>query len=93
MVPSNGLAAVRAWAEAAGARPGTPRAVQRGKRYATEVTDFKARGRVVATLVEVAGLKHAWSGGAAREAFSDAKGPDASRMVWAFASRQFRVAA
>jgi poly(hydroxyalkanoate) depolymerase family esterase len=92
VVPSNGLAAARAWAEAADAKPGAPRVVQRGKRYATDVTDFKARGRVVASLVDVAGLRHAWSGGAAREAFSDAKGPDASRMVWAFAARQFRAA-
>lgn len=93
VAPSNGVAAVRAWAEAAGARPSTPRLVQRGKRYATDVTDFKGKGRVVATLVDVAGLKHAWSGGAARAPFSDSRGPDASRMVWAFAARQFRAAA
>jgi poly(3-hydroxybutyrate) depolymerase len=41
--------------------------------------------------VLVAGLGHAWSGGAAGQPFSDAQGPDASRMAWAFAARQFRA--
>ena len=54
------------------------------------VTDFKRRGAIAATLVEVAGLGHAWSGGATGQAFSDPRGPDASRLVWAFAARQFR---
>ena len=54
------------------------------------VTDFKRQGSLVATLVEIGALGHAWSGGAAGQPFSDAQGPDASRMVWAFAARQFR---
>lgn len=87
---SNGRAAVQAWAEAAGALAGPARSVQRGKRHPMTVTDFKRRGSLVATLVEVGQLGHAWSGGAARQPFSDGKGPDASRMVWAFAARQFR---
>jgi poly(3-hydroxybutyrate) depolymerase len=41
----------------------------------------------------VAGLGHAWSGGAAGQPYSDPKGPDAARMVWAFALRQFGAAA
>ena len=86
----NGQAAVQVWADAAGARAGVPRRVQRGKRHAMTVTDFKHKGGTVATLVEVDQLGHAWSGGAARQPFSDALGPDASRMVWAFAARQFR---
>lgn len=91
VAPSNGRAAVETWASATGARVGTPRVVQRGKRYPTTVTDFK-RGRVVvATHVEVRRLGHAWSGGAAKQQFSDEKGPDASRMVWAFFSRQLRT--
>ena len=48
-------------------------------------------GRTVATLVEVGRLAHAWSGGAAKAPFSDPRGPDASRMAWAFAARQFRA--
>lgn len=39
--PRNGRAAVQAWADAAGAQAGTPRSVQRGRRYPMCVTDFK----------------------------------------------------
>ncbi|KNZ31888.1 MAG: phospholipase [Methylibium sp. NZG] len=89
---SNGQAAVQLWADAAGARTAKARRAQRGKRYGATVTDFKRRSDVVATLVEVDGLGHAWSGGAASEPFSDSLGPDASRMAWAFAARQFAKA-
>lgn len=88
---SNGHAAARAWADAAGARRCAARSVQRGKRYPMTWTDFKCGARTVATMVEVGSLGHAWSGGAGSAAFSDALGPDASRMVWAFAARQFRA--
>ena len=67
------------------------RRVQHGKRYAMTVTDFKSKGSTVVTLAEVARLAHAWSGGAAHLPYSDANGPDASRMVWAFAAKQFRL--
>jgi poly(hydroxyalkanoate) depolymerase family esterase len=87
---SNGHAAVQAWADAAGARAGKGRSVQRGSRYSANVTDFKRRGNTVATLVEVARLGHAWSGGASKQPYSDGQGPDASRMTWAFAAKQFR---
>lgn len=86
---SNAQAAIQLWADAASAQAGQPRQVQRGQRHAMTVTDFKHRQTLVATLVLVEALGHAWSGGAARQPFSDAKGPDASRLVWAFASRQF----
>ncbi|MDO9249954.1 MAG: PHB depolymerase family esterase [Hydrogenophaga sp.] len=89
--PKNGLAAAQVWAQAAGATASQARSVQRGQRYPMSVTDFKRKGSTVATLVAVSGLAHAWSGGAASKAFSDGQGPDASRMVWAFAARQFRV--
>jgi poly(hydroxyalkanoate) depolymerase family esterase len=87
----NGQAAAEAWAGAGQARAGSPRTVQRGKRYPATVTDFKRRGATMATLVEVGRLGHAWSGGAAKQPFSDARGPDASRMAWAFVARQFRA--
>ncbi|MDR6859599.1 PHB depolymerase family esterase [Variovorax guangxiensis] len=87
---SNGHAAVQAWADAAGARASRERSVQRGSRYPANVTDFKRKGHTVATLVEVARLGHAWSGGAARQPYSDGQGPDASRMTWAFAAKHFR---
>jgi poly(hydroxyalkanoate) depolymerase family esterase len=88
---SNAHAAVRVWAGAAGAQAVEGRTVQRGNRYAMRVTDFRSGSSTVATLVEVDRLGHAWSGGAARHAYSDVNGPDASRMVWAFAARQFRA--
>lgn len=90
----NAQAAVRSWAEAAGARPRPPREQQRGKRYPMTLTDFHTRdGRTVARLVEVAQLGHAWSGGAAAAAYSDPRGPDASRLAWAFAAVQFAARA
>ena len=88
--PSNGRAAAQVWADASGAIASAPRGVQRGQRYAVAVTEFKRKGHIAVSLCEVAGLGHAWSGGAAGQPYSDAKGPDASRMVWAFALRQFR---
>ena len=86
---SNGRDAVKIWADAVGARPVAARAVQRGKRYAMSVTDFKAGGRTVATLVEVERLAHAWSGGAASQSYGDVQGPDATRLAWAFMGRYF----
>lgn len=89
VAPRNGEAAALAWAQAAGAAPGAVRTVQRGQRYAMQVTDYRARGRTMATLVQVPALGHAWSGGAASQAYGDPQGPDASRLVWAFAQRAF----
>ena len=57
------------------------------------VTEFKRAGRTFVVLCQVAGLGHAWSGGAARLAFSDPAGPDASRLIWAFAVKQFKAVA
>ena len=45
-----------------------------------------ARGRPAVEYLEVAGLGHAWSGGAAGAAWSDARGPDASEAIWRFFS-------
>ncbi len=86
----NGQGAVHAWAEAAGAGAGRSRTVQRGHRYPATVTDFKRQGKAVATLVQVDGLGHAWSGGAPKRQYNDPRGPDASRLIWAFAATQFR---
>jgi len=90
--PENGRAAAHLWADAANAGVGVQRAVQRGRRHPMKVTEYKRHGMTVATLVEVARLGHSWSGGRANERFSDAQGPDASRMIWAFAARQFALA-
>jgi poly(hydroxyalkanoate) depolymerase family esterase len=89
VAPNNGAEAAQRWAAQLDAKPSAPRAVQRGGRYATTVTDYRARGRVWVTFCEVNGLGHAWSGGAAAHAYSDPQGPDASRMIWAFAAKQF----
>jgi poly(hydroxyalkanoate) depolymerase family esterase len=89
VAPGNGAEAARLWAAREGAQPGAPRRVQRGARYPATITDFKTRGRLVATLCAVNGLGHAWSGGAPSWTYSDPKGPDASRMIWAFVSKQF----
>lgn len=88
--PQNGRAAVQAWADAGLARAGNPRSVQPGKRYGMQLTDYVRRGRTVVTLATVRGLPHAWSGGTAGQPFSDARSPDASRMAWAFAAKQFQ---
>src|SRR5471030_787419 len=89
VAPSNGFEAARLWAARVGAKPSAPRTVQRGARYAATITDYRAEGRLVATFCEVNGLGHAWSGGTAGRAYSDPKGPDASRMIWAFVAKQF----
>jgi poly(hydroxyalkanoate) depolymerase family esterase len=87
---SNARASAQLWADAAGPHTEKSRRLQRGQRHAMTVTDFKVKGgALVATLCEIDGLAHAWSGGNARQAYSDAQGPDASRLIWAFAERQF----
>ncbi len=93
VAPRNGRAAALAWAAGSGAQATATRSVQRGRRYGMSVTDYKRDGHTAVSLVEVAQLGHAWSGGAAHADYSDAQGPDASRMVWAFAAKQFRSAA
>ena len=87
---SNGETAAQVWADAAGARAIKRRNVQRGRRYETTVTEFKCGRSTVSTFVKVDRLGHAWSGGSANHPFSDQQGPDASRMIWAFAAKQFR---
>ena len=93
VAPSNARAAVQWWADASGAMPTAARRVERGQRHAMEVTEFKRRSRVAATLCEIQGLVHAWSGGGASQPYSDAKGPDATRLIWAFAARAFKARA
>ncbi|MDB5731973.1 MAG: hypothetical protein JWQ03_1868, partial [Variovorax sp.] len=90
---SNAAHSAAVWALATRARPGVERTLQRGQRHAMAVIDYKRQGRTFVTLCVIKGLAHAWSGGAARLAFSDAMGPDATRMIWAFATRQFAASA
>ncbi len=89
----NGSDAALRWSERVGAKASQPRKVQRGTRYAATITEYRHRGRLIATLCEVDRLGHAWSGGAAGHRFSDPKGPDDSRMIWTFVAKQFALAA
>jgi poly(hydroxyalkanoate) depolymerase family esterase len=85
----NAGAAAQQWQGAAGAREQPPRQLQRCQRHPMTVTDFTAGPRLAAQLVRIEGLGHAWSGGAARQRFSDPLGPDASRLIWRFMAKQF----
>lgn len=85
----NAAATAQLWADALGARPGAPRTLQRGQRRPMRVTEFKAGGRTVVALREVAGMAHAWSGGVGHQAYTDPAGPDASALIWAFMARQW----
>ena len=93
VAPGNGREAAMRWGERVGAKASKPRKVQRGARYAANITDYRKSGRLVATLCEIDRLGHAWSGGAAGQPYSDPKGPDASRMIWSFVAKQFAKAA
>lgn len=93
VAPGNGAEAALRWGERVGAKASKPRQVQRGTRYAATITDYRNRGRLIATLCEVDKLGHAWSGGSAGHRYSDPKGPDASRMIWTFVAKQFSLAA
>lgn len=42
------------------------------------------RGRVLHELLEVHGLRHAWSGGMAGGSYTDARGPSATAAIWGF---------
>lgn len=87
---SNARTSAAVWALATGAAPGPERVLQRGNRYPARVTDYKHKGRVQVSLHQVEKLGHAWSGGPAKLAYSDANGPDATRLVWSFVMRQFK---
>jgi poly(3-hydroxybutyrate) depolymerase len=64
--------------------PGHGRDVQRGARRTYNLIDWKLSGLPYVRLIRVAGLNHAWSGGAAQQAFSDPSGPDALKLALRF---------
>jgi poly(3-hydroxybutyrate) depolymerase len=90
VVPDNALASASLWLELRPAvastmpTPGRARLVQRGTRKACSINDWKCAGRLYVRLIRVAGLGHAWSGGAAHQAFSDPAGPDALKLALRF---------
>lgn len=63
-----------------------PRRVRRGTRRAVDVFDWQSGPRPFLRLVKVEGLRHAWSGGAPGQAFSDPTGPDALKIALRFFS-------
>ncbi|MFT3801179.1 MAG: PHB depolymerase family esterase [Burkholderiaceae bacterium] len=78
-----------AGASAAALTSRPPQVQQRGERYPMRITDWPDPAAVrrrapYVRLVLIEGLDHAWSGGAARQAFSDPKGPDALKLAWRF---------
>ena len=89
---SNARTSAAVWALATGAAPGPERVVQRGKRHAMRVTDYRRKGKIRVSLCQIEGLGHAWSGGPAKLPYSDAAGPDATRLVWNFVARAFKHA-
>lgn len=58
--------------------------------YAFSVARYAFRGRPLLEYYRVDTMGHAWSGGKDGLPFSDAKGPDASRLIWEFFSRHSR---
>lgn len=52
--------------------------------------DLLRDGRIVIRSLRIHGLAHAWSGGDPALPFNDAKGPDASAVIWKFFERQRR---
>ena len=89
VAPANGRAAAIRWADACDASEGPQRVLKPRGRYPMTVLDFKRGRQTVVQLVTIDKLGHGWSGGTAGMPFSDAKAPDASGMIWAFAAKQF----
>ena len=87
----NAQITAQAWATSQGAVATPSRRVQRGQRHPMRITEYRSKGKSAVTLCEVAGLGHAWSGGLASQAHSDARGPDASALVYAFVARHWNA--
>ena len=68
--------------------------MQRGSRLSMHVTDWQQPdGTPYVRMARIHGLGHAWSGGAAGQAFSDPTGPDALRLAWQFFAANMKQAA
>lgn len=77
---------------AAPLRQSHPSREGRKPRYGWQTLTTYAGRKPQIVSCEVAGLGHAWSGGDASVPFSDAQGPDASALLWAFFARHKRAA-
>lgn len=58
--------------------------IRRGSRLPVQRQDWRREGRPWLRLLTIAGLGHAWSGGAGGLAFSEPRGPDALKLAWQF---------
>lgn len=85
--PRNAESSALLWAGHTGGVARPLRTVQRGKRHAMQVTDYRRGKRLVVQSLVVDRLGHAWSGGAPGQAFTDRLGPDAARLAWAFVTK------
>jgi len=67
-------------------RPAATEAVaaRSGGRPATRRTWADGSGRALVELLEVEGMGHAWSGGAAGGSYTDPRGPSATEAIWEF---------
>jgi poly(hydroxyalkanoate) depolymerase family esterase len=89
VLPVNSRQLAGQWAGVLHATASAPEHSEAGG-LAVERTRWSAAGRTVIELVVVEGLGHAWSGGSTEGTFTDARGPDASRLVLDFLLAQAR---
>ena len=83
VVPANAAAIAAAGRTGGSPRPRRRPGTEGGRRFAR--TSIPAGpGAAAVELVEVQGLGHAWSGGAAEGSHTDSAGPDASAMMMRF---------
>ena len=75
---------------AAPVRKSHPARAGRNPRHGWTTLTYYAGRKPQIVSCEIEGLGHAWSGGDASVAFSDAQGPDASALIWAFFARHKR---
>lgn len=90
VAPANGEQVVEQWlttnrlAGVDGRADGVTSGQVQGGRSFTRARWNDGEGRLMQEHVAVKGMGHGWSGGAAGAAWSDPKGPDASRAMWEF---------
>ncbi|MCB1907861.1 MAG: poly(3-hydroxybutyrate) depolymerase [Rhodocyclaceae bacterium] len=94
VAPANAQAAAHLWIGLCHAsdrvRGMEPTEVARGGRHAFVRTDWRRNGDPYVRLLVIRGLGHAWSGGAAGQAYADALGPDALRLAWSWFAPELR---
>jgi poly(hydroxyalkanoate) depolymerase family esterase len=83
VAPVNGRQLFEQWAAARGLAGARTEVSQAGGRAVTR-TWYEADGGTALELVLVDGLGHAWSGGSPDGTFTDAQGPDATRLILDF---------